>query len=367
MKALAAVCRAFAEPFDVTQIEVQEPKAGEVLVRIAASGVCHSDLSVFQGAVPFPLPIVLGHEGAGTVEAVGEGVTRVRPGDHVVLSWTPQCGGCRWCRKGQPELCERGLRVRRTAAMADGTPRFLLDGSPVRQLSGLGTFSELLVADETAVVPIDHDVPFDLAALIGCAVLTGVGAAVNTARIDPGDTVVVIGCGGVGLNVVQGAVLAGAERIIAIDRAPGKAETAKQFGATDILAGTDDTVAGVREITGGIGADVAFEVVGQPATGRLAVDVIRAGGQACIVGMAPMDAMLSVPMASTFVLNGKQIIGSSYGSADVMRDVPRLIGWWREDRLRLGELISERIGLADLNAAMDALDSSPHLRTVIVY
>jgi Zn-dependent alcohol dehydrogenase len=251
--------------------------------------------------------------------------------------------------------------------MADGTPRFTLDGAPVHHLSGLGTFSELLVADETAVVPIDHDVPFDAAALIGCGVLTGVGAAVNTARIDPGDTVAVIGCGGVGLNVVQGAVLAGAERIIAIDRAPAKAKTAKAFGATDIVPAEADTEAAVAELTGGVGVDVAFEVVGVPATGRLAVDIVRPGGQACIVGMAPMDAMMSVPMASTFALNGKQIIGSSYGSANVMRDVPQLIEWWRGGRLRLSELISERIALPGLNTALDALESSNHLRTVVVY
>ena len=231
----AAVCPAINEALEVVDVGLDDPKAGEVRVRMGASGVCHSDLSVVNGTLLSPLPAVLGHEGAGIVEAVGEGVTRVKPGDHVVLSFVPQCGTCYMCTHDSPEMCETGFIAMALGAQLDMTPRFTRDGAPLHQMSALGTFSEELVCPEISVVKIDADVPFTSAALIGCGVLTGFGAAANTADIAKGDTVAVIGCGGVGLNAIQGAKWKGAERIIAVDRFDSKLDMAKQFGATDLV------------------------------------------------------------------------------------------------------------------------------------
>ena len=365
MKSPAAVCRTFGEPLEVVEIDVLAPRANEVLVELAASGVCHTDLTVMRGAVPFPLPIVLGHEGAGVVLSVGDGVTRVQPGDHVVLSWSPQCGTCYWCRRGQAQLCEPGRAAKRAAGMADGTSRFALGGAQVHQLSGLGTFSRVLVVQESAVVPIGTDVPLDVAALIGCGVLTGVGAAINTASIAPGDSVAVVGCGGVGLNTVQGAVLAGAGRVIAIDRSPHKVEIAAQFGATDTVT-TDDPEA-VLALTQGRGVDVAFEVVGLAETFSYCLAITRPGGQVCVVGMAPVSMSVSLPLAATFTMREMRLLGCNYGSSQVVRDVPKLVDLWHSGQLKLDELVSRRIKLDELGSAIDALESGEAVRTLIVY
>lgn len=364
----AAVCVATDADLEITEVDVEAPQAGEVLVRLAASGVCHTDLSVARGHFPYELPIVLGHEGAGVVEAVGPDVDHVQPGDHVVLAFNPQCGECLWCRKGQPQLCAPGQMAAISGGMADHTPRFSRNGRPVRQMASLGTFSELLVAQAGAAIKIPADVPFPVAALIGCGVLTGVGAAVNTAAISPGDTVGVIGCGGVGLSAIQGALLAGAERVIAIDRLDTKLELAKQFGATDVLdAGAVDVPVAVADLTGGVGVDVAFEVVGLPVTAQQALAITRRGGQACFVGMPAVDVVLEVPMALEFTANEKRLLGCTYGSSDVRRDVPRILEWWNEGRLRISELVSATIGLDDVNQALATLDGGSVARSVIVF
>jgi S-(hydroxymethyl)glutathione dehydrogenase/alcohol dehydrogenase len=259
----AAVLVGIDQPLDVrSDVEVDQPHPGEVRVRMAASGVCHSDLSMQNGTLMTPTPIVLGHEGAGVIEAVGEGVVDLVVGDHVVISWVPQCGSCYFCVRGQKEICERSTMSVGMGTLLDGTTRFTSGGQPVYQMAAAGTFSELSVIPAMSAIKIPEDLDLTVAALIGCGVLTGVGAALNTAQIRSGDSVAVVGCGGVGLNVIQGAAIAGAGEIIAVDVHPAKLELARTFGATAVVdAGLRDAVSGVMELTGQRGADVAFEVM----------------------------------------------------------------------------------------------------------
>ena len=364
----AAVLQGIGQPLELLDVEVESPKAGEVKVRLGASGVCHSDLSVQNGTLLQPLPAVLGHEGAGIVEEVGEGVTKLKEGDHVVISWVPQCGECFFCSRGQPELCEVGSAAMITGGLLDGTPRFLLDGKPLMQMSATGTFSEVTVIPAIGAVKIDDSIPIANAAVIGCGVLTGFGAAVNTADIREGDSVAIIGCGGVGLNVIQGAKHAGAERIIAIDMVDGKLQTAQKFGATDLVnAGEGDTVSQVMGLTDGRGADVSFEVIGLGPTIDQAFNMVRRGGQAILVGVPKMDVMTAVPAAMGFVFGEKQIRGCWYGSSDVHRDVPQLAQLYMDGKLMLDELISREISLDEVNSALEAMSSGDIARQVIKY
>ncbi|MGH8990494.1 MAG: Zn-dependent alcohol dehydrogenase [Acidimicrobiia bacterium] len=349
-------------------VEVEAPRAGEVKLRVAASGVCHSDLSIQNGTLMSPLPCVLGHEGAGEIVEVGEGVDGLAVGDHVVVSWVPQCGECFYCRKGQRHLCEKGAIGAITGGMLDGTTRLSSGGGPLFQMAGAGTFSEFIVIPAIAAVKIDPDVDLRVAALIGCGVLTGVGAALNTARIAEGDTVAVVGCGGVGLNVIQGARVAGAAEVIAVDTAPAKLDMAKTFGATgSVDASTGSAVSGLMEATSQRGADVVFEVVGSGPTIEQAVTMTRRGGQTVLVGVPRMDVMLTVPAFIGMVVAEKTISGCWYGSSDVSRDVPRIVNLWREGRLRLEELISQEITLEGIEDAFQAMGSGEVARSVIVY
>lgn len=364
----AAVCRGLNEPLSIEEVDLAAPKAGEVKVAMGASGVCHSDLSVQNGTLLGSYPIVLGHEGAGIIEEVGEGVQGLAPGDHVVISWVPQCGQCFFCKKGQGYLCEAGMTGMATGGLLDGTPRFSKDGAPIMQMACTGTFSESVVIPAIGAVKIPDDVPLDIAALIGCGVLTGVGAATNTADIKPGDTVAVIGCGGVGLNVIQGAVIAGATRVIAVDMLENKLKMAEQFGATDLVnASEGDAVAKVLELTEGRGADVAFEVIGLKATIDQTVNMTRRGGEAVLVGVPKMEVMLELPAFFSVVLMSKTIKGCWYGSSNVHEDVLKLIGWYREGKLKLDELISRRIELDDVNDAFRAMEAGEVARSVIQY
>jgi S-(hydroxymethyl)glutathione dehydrogenase / alcohol dehydrogenase len=363
----AAVLEKPGKPLVVTEVELLDPSANEVLVRLGASGVCHTDLSIAKGAFPVPTPCVLGHEGAGVVEAVGRDVTRCQVGDTVVLSLIPQCGRCLWCSKGQPELCGPGSQIASRGVQADGTPRFRRSGGAIFQRNGLGTFAEALVAHEDAVVSIPPTIPVDVAALIGCGVLTGVGAAVNTADIARGDIVAVIGCGGVGLNVIQGARLAGADRIIALDIAPTKLTMASRFGATDIVVVDVDASETVLDMTGGVGVDVAFDVVGGTPSSELALRIARRGGQVCIIGMSSVDSILPIPVTIDLLVNEKRIFGSNYGSSDVRRDIPRLLKYYASGELLLDDLISRRIGLDDIETAFDAMGPGRVARSVILY
>jgi NDMA-dependent alcohol dehydrogenase len=364
----AAVCAGIDQPLEVVEVDLESPKAGEVRVRMGASGVCHSDLSVVNGTLLSPLPSVLGHEGAGVVEEVGEGVTSVAPGDHVVLSFVPQCGHCYFCTHDAAEMCETGFIAMAMGSQLDMTPRFGRGGSPLHQMSGLGTFAEELVCPEISTVKIDTDVPFTRAALIGCGVLTGFGAAANTADVKPGDTVAVIGCGGVGLNVIQGAKFKGAERIIAVDQFDSKLKLAEAFGATDLVNAKDtEAVAAVKELTGGRGVDVSFEVIGLKATVEQAFAMARRGGQAIIVGVPKMEQMMEIPIAMELLVNEKQVRGSWYGSSNVKRDVPQLIDLYKNGTLKLDELVSRTIGLADINEAFTAMEAGEVARSVVDY
>src|SRR5256714_5731898 len=321
--AKAAVLTGIGQPLEIRDdVEIEAPRAGEVKVRMAASGVCHSDLSMQNGTMMSPVPIVLGHEGAGVVEEVGEGVTSVKPGDKVVISWVPQCGECFFCTRDQGYLCERSGAALASGGLLDGTTRFTSNGAPLYQMAASGTFSEVSIVPAVGTVKIDGDIDMRVAALIGCGVLTGTGAAMNTANIRKGDTVAVIGCGGVGLNVIQGARIKGAGRIIAIDMNETKLQMAKEFGATaTINASQGDPVSQVMSMTNERGADVAFEVIGLGATIDQAITMARRGGQAILVGDPRLDVMGAVPAFPGIVLQEKTIKGCWYGSSPRQKEV----------------------------------------------
>lgn len=365
----AAVLTGLSQPLEIRDdVEVAEPRAGEVRVRVAASGVCHSDLSVRDGILPIPLPAVLGHEGAGVVDAVGEGVEGLEPGDHVVVSWVPQCGTCFFCQRGQPHLCQQADAVLLTGGLLDGTPRLRLDGADLFQMQGTGTFSALTVVSAWSVVKVPEALDLAVAALLGCAVLTGVGAALNTAEIAPGDTVVVLGCGGVGLNVIQGARIAGADEIVAVDVHANKLAMATALGATVTVDATKaEPVAAVRDMTGQRGADVAFEAIGSASTIDQALAMTRRGGQTVLVGIPSLDVMVTLPAMVGVILAERTIKGCWFGSADIHHDVPRCLDLYRQGRLKLDELITRRIDLAGVNDAFDAMAAGEVARSVIVH
>ncbi len=364
----AAVLTAHNQPLEIrTDIEVAPPKQNELKIKIAASGVCHSDLSAQNGTLPLMTPIVLGHEGAGTVVEVGPGVTKFKEGDHVVISWVPMCGECRMCKRNQGYLCDKA-QATMAGGLLDGTTRLTSQGAPLFQFPASGTFSEYAIVPDIAAVKIPDDVSMTAASLIGCGVLTGVGAAVNTASIQKGDTVAVIGCGGVGLNVIQGAVIAGAERVIAIDMNDAKLGLAKQFGATDTInASGTDPVSEVMAATGQVGADVAFEVIGLSPTIQQAIGMTRRGGETVLVGVPRMDVMLTVPAGFGLVLSGKTIKGCLYGSSNVHTDVPKLVELYKKGTLKLDELISREIPLEQVNEAFEAMEKGEIARSVITY
>lgn len=365
----AAVLTALGQPLVIRDdVVVQSPRAGEVRVKMAAAGVCHSDLSIRDGVLPIPLPAVLGHEGAGVIEALGDGVEGLAVGDHVVISWVPQCGACFFCGRGQPQLCVQADAVLFSGGLLDGTPRLTLDGADLFQMEGVGAFCESTVIPATGAVKVPRDLDLSVAALLGCAVITGVGAALNTARIRPGDTVVVVGCGGVGLNIVQGARMAGAEQIVAVDIHAAKLELAASLGATATIDASDgDPVGAVRDLTKQRGADVAFEAIGLPATIYQTIDMTRRGGQAVLVGLPGLDAMLTLPTLIGVILAERSIAGCWFGSSDVRRDIPRLIELYRSGDLKLDELVSRRIDLAEINQAFTAMTGGEVARSVIVY
>ena len=361
----AAILYEANKPLEVADVEVLPPKRGEVLVKVAAGGVCHSDLHVIKGDLGAPLPVVLGHEGAGVVVEVGEGVTTVQPGDHVILLWRASCGQCYFCNRGRPALCDLGTGIRWSGRLPDGTTRFRLGGEEIRHFAGVSSFSEYTVLLEEAVVPIRRDVPLHKAALVGCAVMTGVGAVINTAKVEPGSSVVVIGAGGVGLNVIQGAALAGAERVIAVDLLDNKLEYARQFGATHTVnARQADVVEAVKELTEGRGADYAFEVIGLPQTIRQAYEVVRRGGTAVVVGVAPTGAEVSLNAAS-IMLQEKTLRGSLYGSCVPRVDIPRMLGLYVAGKLKLDELISREYPIEQINEAFAALERGEVARSII--
>jgi S-(hydroxymethyl)glutathione dehydrogenase/alcohol dehydrogenase len=365
--AKAAVVVAHNAPVEIRDVELAAPKAGEIKVAVGATGVCHSDLSLQNGTLSLPLPMVPGHECAGEVIEVGDGVSRFGVGDHVVTQFSPQCGECYFCMRGEGYMCELGAMVA-TGGLLDGTPRFASEGAPLHQMSMLGTFASETVIPEVSAVAVPADVPMKVAALISCAVLTGVGAATNTATIREGDTVAVVGCGGVGLNVIQGAGIAAAGEIIAIDKFDSKLALATRFGATrTVNAAESDPVAAVRGLTEGRGADVAFEVIGLGPTIMQALNMTRNGGDTIIVGVPSPHVTLNLPAASTFVYRAKSLRGCLYGSSNVDRDVPKLLDLYKRGELKLDELISREIELEDVNDAFAAMEAGEVARSVIVF
>jgi S-(hydroxymethyl)glutathione dehydrogenase / alcohol dehydrogenase len=358
----AAVLHDFGQPLVVEELSIDAPKAGELGIRMAASGVCHSDLHVAQGIHPTALPVVLGHEGAGVVESVGPGVSGFEPGDHVMLTWLPYCGHCRECVRGRLSICENTGWY--DATLEDGTCRFGLNGQPVHHYN-TSSFAERSVVPARTAIKVDPSLPLTELALMGCAVMTGVGAVFNTARVRPGDTVAVVGCGGVGLNVVQGARLAGAGVIMAVDVVDSKLDLARELGATHAVnASSADPEAAVREIVPG-GVDHSFEALGRPETIANAIAMIGRGGQALLIGMAPPDARVGID-ALTTTLEERAVRGSWYGSCVPLRDLPLLVDLYRDGRLRLDPMITQ-IGLDDVNDAFARMEAGETARSVIVY
>jgi S-(hydroxymethyl)glutathione dehydrogenase/alcohol dehydrogenase len=363
----AAVLHNFQEPLRVESVDLMDPQPGEVLVKLAASGVCHSDLHVVKGDLPMPTPVILGHEGAGVVTKVGPGVTSVQEGDHVVLSWVPYCGKCFFCGRGDFHLCELAAQGAFSGGMYDGSTRFSLKGSPIHHFAGVSSFSEYTVVAEHGAIPIRKDAPLDVVCLVGCGVMTGVGAVVNTAKVEAGSAIAVFGAGGVGLNVIQGGALVGAEKIIAVDLVDSKLRMAGDFGATHTInASKGDAVDQVRALTGGRGVDYAFEVIGNPAVVLQAFMSLRRGGKVIVLGVPPLTAQICVP-GYPLPLEEKSLIGSCYGSAKMRTDMPRLVDLFMAKKLKIKELISQRIGLADINRSFEQMEKGEVARSVIVY
>jgi Zn-dependent alcohol dehydrogenase len=367
--AKAAVMTGIDQPLEIRDdVEVEAPHAGEIKIRMGASGVCHSDLSMQNGTMMAAAPIVLGHEGAGVVEEVGDGVTNLKPGDHVIVSWVPQCGDRFFCNRDQGYLCENANAALATGGLLDGTTRFTSQGAPLFQMAASGTFSEVSIIPAIGAVKIPDDIDMRVAALIGCGVLTGTGAAMNTANIKKGDTVAVVGCGGVGLNVIQGARIAGAGEIIAVDMNETKLQMAKDFGATaTVNAGQGDPVSQVMGMTEQRGADVAFEVIGLEQTIMQTITMTRRGGQSILVGVPRMDVMLTLPAFLGVVVAEKTIKGCWYGSSNVQQDVPKLVDLYKRGDLKLDELISRTISLDEVNDAFAAMATGEVARSVIQY
>ena len=360
------LCRELNKPVVVEQVSVDPPKRGEVMVRMGACGVCHSDLSAINGTIALPLPLVLGHEAAGVVEEVGEGVNDLAKGDHVVFSFIYMCGKCRFCAAGRPVLClEQGKAL---TTPLEGTPRVRdAAGKPLNIFSGCGTMAGYATVSAENLIKIDPKIPMECAALVGCAVTTGVGAVFNTAKVEPGSTVVVFGCGGVGLSAIQGARIAGAERVIAIDTLEPKLAMAKKFGATDTILAKpgEDPVKTLKKLTGG-GPDYAFECVGSGELAGVAYRAIRRGGTAVVVGVARSTENTAL-RTMTLVFEEKTLTGSYFGSCVPRVDFPRMLGLYLGGQLKLDELITRRYSIAEAPQAFADLESGKNARGVIVF
>jgi S-(hydroxymethyl)glutathione dehydrogenase/alcohol dehydrogenase len=346
-------------PLKIQDIEVNDPRRGEVLVKTVASGVCHSDLHMIEGLWPSQLPLLLGHEAAGIVEEVGEGVTYVKPGDHVVISFRAFCGRCDNCVTGRPHLCNDAVNA--DPGAAEG--RYEVDGVRVTQFTSVGSFAEKMLVSEHAVLKVREDAPLDKLCLVGCSVMTGVGAAVNTAQVRPGARVAVIGAGGVGLNIIQGARLCGASQIIAVDLLDNKLEMAKQFGATHVVnASKDEPVGAVQALSGGA-LDFAFESIGRPQSATDAFNMVPFGGTVVVVGMMPLASEVVLPGMG--FLFEKRVLGCLYGSARYRYDMPRLIDLYMDGKLMIDELVSRTAPLEGVNEAFDAMKKGEVARTVL--
>jgi S-(hydroxymethyl)glutathione dehydrogenase/alcohol dehydrogenase len=357
----AAVFREVNQPMEVEEIEISKPGPREVLIRTAAAGVCHSDLHFFNGTYPGLTPMVLGHESAGIVEQVGSDVHYVKPGDHVITCLSVFCGHCEHCLTGHMSLCQEP----ETKRSQDDEPRISHAGGEVQQFANLGSFAEQMLVHEHALAKIREDMPLDRAALIGCGVTTGVGAVIHTAKVEPGSTVAVIGCGGVGLSCVNGAAIAGAARVIAVDMVPSKLELARKFGATDVVnASEGDPIEQVKEMTGG-GVHYSFEAIGLKITAEQAFGMLKNGGTATVIGMIPPGDMVS--LHGPDFLFEKKIQGSFMGSNRFRVDMPRFVELYLQGKLHLDDLVSSHIKLSDINDAFKVLETGEIARNVIMF
>lgn len=365
----AAVVYEYGEPIEVAEITVGEVGPNDIRVQIRATGLCHSDVAVATGDLPFPIPMILGHEGAGIVTEIGENVMQTKVGDHIVLSALVHCGECPQCRKGNHNICTWGMATLGASTNPDGTLRAKdSDGQELFQFACIGTLAEEIICHEKHAVPIAKDVPFDLACLTGCGVLTGMGAVLNRAKVGQGESVVVIGCGGVGLNVVQAAAMVGAAPIIAVDLHDDKLQMARDFGATEVVKSEHDTNVpeAVRGLTGGVGADYAFEVVGIPELVRQAWDSLASDGTVIGIGVCPAGSEFKIP-ADEMAISERTLMASMYGSSRPTVDIPLAIDFFRQGKLKLGNLITHQFALKDINHAVEKMHSGHDARGIVVF
>jgi S-(hydroxymethyl)glutathione dehydrogenase/alcohol dehydrogenase len=366
VKIKAAILWEQGGPLSIEPAELEPPGSREVLVEVKAAGVCHSDLHPARGDWPMRTPLILGHEGAGVVREVGLDVTTVQPGDHVVFCWAPACGACPPCLEGRPVLCDRLERTTYRNRLPSGETRVRARGQDVAPFLGTACFASYTVVADAGVVRVSRDVPWEALAAIGCAVVTGVGAVMTAAQVRPGATAAVIGTGGVGLNVLQGAAIAGCERIIGVDREEAPLALAVTFGATETIRAAEDVAAQIRDRTAGRGADYVFDTVGSPSTLTDALSAARKGGTVVVTGLSRTDGRASIPIFP-FVMQEKRLVGSVYGSGQPVRDIERLVCLYQEGKLRLRELMVRTYPLEQINDALDALGSSAGARGMIQF
>ena len=364
MKTRAAVLYGKGQPFRIEEVELDPPGPGEVLVEMAGGGICHSDWHVVDGIIEKQFPIILGHEGSARVVEVGEGVKLVKPGDGVILSWIPDCGHCGYCMTGRANLCD-GRQPYADGTLGAGIMRFHQDGRPVRHFNGVSSFSQYAVVPERGAILVDPRVPLDRAALIGCAVSTGVGAVLFTAKAQPGQTIAVFGVGGVGLNAIQGGEIVNAGRVIAVDVSERKLAMAREFGATDTINAREvDPVAAILDLTRGEGVDFAFEAIGRPETIRQAFESVKKGGTAVAIGIAPKDALISIP-PQLLVYGERRLVGSFYGSTRPRADFSRFSELYLAGKLKLDQLVTREWRLDQINEAFRAMVDGEVARGII--
>ncbi len=368
MDVQAAVARAAGEPLEVDTVQLEGPKAGEVMVEVKATGVCHTDAYTLSGADPEGLfPAILGHEGAGVVVEVGEGVTDLAVGDHVIPLYTPECRQCKFCTSGKTNLCGAIRETQGQGLMPDGTSRFSLAGESILHYMGTSTFANYTVLPEIAVAKIRQDAPFDKVCYIGCGVTTGLGAVMNTAQVEPGANVAVFGLGGIGLNVIQGARLVGADRIIGVDTNPAKESLARKFGMTDFLnpSEVEDVVGAIVELTDG-GVEYSFECIGNVEVMRQALECCHKGwGESIIIGVA--GAGQEIATRPFQLVTGRVWRGTAFGGAKGRTDVPRIVDWYMDGKINIDDLITHTMPLAEINTAFDLMHAGESIRSVVVY
>jgi S-(hydroxymethyl)glutathione dehydrogenase/alcohol dehydrogenase len=368
MKTRAAVAWQAGQPLTIETVDLEGPRAGEVLVEVKATGICHTDWFTLSGADPEGLfPAILGHEGAGIVREIGAGVKTLAPGDHVIPLYTPECRQCKFCLSRKTNLCQKIRATQGKGLMPDGTSRFSLDGKPLLHYMGTSTFANHVVVPEIALAKIRTDAPFDIVCYIGCGVTTGVGAVIFTAKVEAGANVVVFGLGGIGLNVVQGARLVGAGRIIGVDVNPAREAMARRFGMTDFIDANsvDNVVDAIVQLTDG-GADYSFECIGNVATMRQALECCHKGwGQSIIIGVAPAGAEIATRPFQ--LVTGRQWKGTAFGGARGRTDVPRIVDWYMDGKIAIDELITHRLRLDEINRGFELMKSGESIRSVVVY